>query len=71
MPSDMNKSKIQFRSYNGDKILLLTKTQLEELLHNMVLEATKPQQSEIMELKTEIAQLRESQEILSRQHGSQ
>ena len=49
MPSDMKKSKIQFGSNNDDKILQFTKTQLEELLHNMALEATKPQQSKIME----------------------
>ena len=34
----------------------------------MALEATKSQQSKIMELKTEIAQLLESQEFLSGQH---
>ena len=36
----------------------------------MVLDATKPQQSEIIDLKTKIAQLRESQEFLSSQHDS-
>ena len=34
----------------------------------MVLEATKPLQNEITDLKTEITQLRESQEFLSGQH---
>ena len=36
----------------------------------MTPEATKPLQSEIVELKTEIAQLRESQEFLSGQHDT-
>ena len=36
----------------------------------MVQEATKPLQCEIIDLKTEIAQLRESQELLSGQHDS-
>ena len=64
MPSNHKKSN------NGDKILQLTKNQLEDLVHKMVQEATKPLQSEIIDLKTEIAQLRESQEFLSGQHDS-
>ena len=64
MPSDHKKSN------NGDKILQLTKNQLEDLVHKMVQEATKPLQSEIIDLKTEIAQLRKSQEFLSGQHDS-
>ena len=62
MPSDQ---KQQWR-----QILQLTKNQLEDLVHKMVLEATKPLQSEIIDLKTEIAQLCESQEFLSSQHDS-
>ena len=64
MPSDHKKSN------NGDKILQLTKNQLEDLVHIMVLETIKPLQSEITDLKTEIAQLCESQEFLSGQHTS-
>ena len=64
MPSDYKKSN------NGDKILQLTKNQLENLVHKMVQEATKSLLSEIIDLKTEIAQLRESQEFLSGQHDS-
>ena len=56
------------KSNNGDKKLQLTKNQLEDLVHKMVQEATKPLQSEIIDLKTVIAQLRESQEFLSGQH---
>ena len=62
MPSDDKKSN------NGDKILQLAKNQLEDLVHRMVLEATKPLQSEIIDLKTEIAQLHASQEFFSGQH---
>ena len=58
------------KSNNEDKILQLTKNQLEDLVHKMVQEATKPLQCEIIDLKTEIAQLRESQEFLSGQHDS-
>ena len=54
MPSNHKKSN------NEDKILKLTKNQLEDLVHKMVLE----------DLKTKIAQLRESQEFLSGQHDS-
>ena len=49
MPSDHKKSN------NGDKKLQLTKNQLEDLVHKMVQEATKPLQCEILDLKTEIA----------------
>ena len=58
------------KSYNGDKILQPTKNQLEDLVHKVVLEATKPLQKEIIDLKTVIAQLRQSQEFLSGQHDS-
>ena len=64
MPSDHRKSN------NRDNLLQLTKNQLEDLVHKMVQEATKPLQSEIIDLKTEIAQLRESQEFLSGQQHS-
>ena len=64
MPSDHKKSN------NGDKILQLTKNQLEDLVHKRVQKATKPLQCEIIDLKTDIAQLRESQEFLSGQHDS-
>ena len=64
MPSDHKESS------NGDKILQLTKNQLEDLVHKMVQEATKPLQCEIIDLKTEISQLCESQEFLSGQHDS-
>ena len=46
---------MQFGSNNGDKIILLIKSQLEDLVQNMVLEVTKPQQNEILDLKTVIA----------------
>ena len=58
------------KNNNRDKILQLTKNQLQDLVHKMVQEATKPLQSEIIGLKTEIAQLRESQEFLSGQNDS-
>ena len=49
----------------GEKILPLTKSEVEDLVQNMVLEAIKPLQNKIIDIKTEIAQLRESQKILS------
>ena len=64
MPSNLKKSN------NGDKILQLAKNQREDLVQKLVLEATKPLQSEIVDLKTEVTQLRESQEFLSGQHDS-
>ena len=71
IPSDHKKSNNGDKILdNGDKILQLTKNQLKDLVYKMVLEAIKPLQSEIIDLKTEIAQLRESQEFLSGQHDS-
>ena len=64
MPSNLKKSN------NGDKILQLAKNQREDLVQKLVLEATKPLQNEIIDLKTEVTQLRESQEFLSGQHDS-
>ena len=64
MPSDHKKSN------NEDKILQLVKIQLKDFVHIMVLEAIKSLQSEITDLKTEIAQLCESQEFLSGQYNS-
>ena len=53
----------------ADTIVQLTQNQLEELIQNMILKATKPLKDEIAALKNVVSQLQDSQKFISDNHN--
>ena len=69
MPESSSKgSKKNGKLNSADTIVQLTQNQLEELIQNMILKATKPLKDEIGALKNVVSQLQDSQKFISDNH---
>ena len=69
MPESSSKgSKKNGKLSSTDTIVQLTQNQLEELIQNMILKATKPLKHEIAALKNVVGQLQDSQKFISDNH---
>ena len=64
MPESSSKgSKKNGKLSSADTIVQLTQNQLEELIQNMILKATKPLKDKIVALKNVVGQLQDSQSL--------
>ena len=66
MPESSSKgSKKNGKLSSADTVVQLTQNQLEEIIQNMILKATKPLKDEIAALKNVVSQLQNSQKFIS------
>ena len=71
MPKSSSKgSKQNGKLSSADTIVQLTQNQLEELIQNMILKATKPIKDKIAALKNVVSQLQDIQKFISDNHDN-
>ena len=69
MPEKSNKAALKSKNDNSsEKIIHLTKNELENLVESTIKKASKPLEAEIKELKTKLNELVEGQNFISHKH---